>query len=146
MDGLVQISCFRGCVFFTRGLLEVLCCFTEGLLEILCCVVIPEVRGWTPEFSFLVGSCSQRPRFRPNKDSAHNLAIGFDPCWSIHPVPLVVSLRYVLSFFFIKIMVLLVLHHLVLSFINVYGYSSFHIYPVTYLSLLITRGHGYFFY
>ena len=49
-------------------------------------------------------------------------------------------------FFFITIMVLLLLPHLVLSFINVYGYSSFHIYPVTYLSLLITRGHGYFFY
>ena len=29
---------------------------------------------------------------------------------------------------------------------NVYGYSSFHVYPVTYLSLLITRGHGYLCY
>ena len=31
------------------------------------------------EFSFVVGSCSQRPRFRPNKGSAHNPAMGFDP-------------------------------------------------------------------
>ena len=37
-------------------------------------------------------------------------------CWSIHPVPIVVS--YVMfSFSFIMIMVLLLLHHLVLSFI-----------------------------
>ena len=30
------------------------CCFTGGLLEVLCCVVIPEVRGCTPEFSLIV--------------------------------------------------------------------------------------------
>ena len=51
-------------------------------LEVLYCVVpevylrvIPEVQ----EFSFVVGSsCSQRPRFRPNKGSAHNLGISFE--------------------------------------------------------------------
>ena len=32
--------------------------------------------GCTPEFPFVIGSCSQRPRFRPEKRSAHNLAIG----------------------------------------------------------------------
>ena len=43
---------------------------------VLLCVVIPEVRECILEFSFVVGSCSKRPRFRPNKGFAHNLAIG----------------------------------------------------------------------
>ena len=38
--------------------------------------------------------------------------------------------NYIISFFLLS---------------NVYGFSSFHIYPVTYLFLLITRGHGYSF-
>ena len=56
--------------------LEVLCCvILEVYLKVSLCAVIPEVRGCTLEFSFVVGSCSQRPRFRPNKGFAHNLAI-----------------------------------------------------------------------
>ena len=46
---------------------------TGGSLEVFLVV------GGLRRFSFVVGSCSQRPRFRPNKGSAHNLAIGFDP-------------------------------------------------------------------
>ena len=51
-------------------------------------------------------------------------------------------LRYVLSFCLLR---LWFFYYYTISFpvlFNLYGYSSFHIYPVTYLSLLITRGHG----
>ena len=66
-------------------------------------------------------------------------------CWIIHLVPLVVSLRYIPSF---SVLRLWFCYYYTISFFllfNVYGFSSFHIYPVTYLFLLITRGHGYSF-
>ena len=70
MEGLIPrlrflcggVWLFRRSVWcFTGGLLENLYCVVP---EVLFCVVLPEVRGCTPEFSFVVGSCSQRPRFR----------------------------------------------------------------------------------
>ena len=94
MEGLIPISRFwgGGVLLYRRSgvdyvrvfvVIPEVCCYIGGLwfyLEVLSCVVIPDVRGCTPEFSFVVGSCcSQGPRFRPNKGSAHNLAIGFDP-------------------------------------------------------------------
>ena len=49
------------------------------------------------------------------------------------------AFRYTLRTWFLSYLLLIPLF-------NVYGYSSFHIYPAIHLFLLITRGHGYFFY